>query len=123
MKFTISSILKRDKISSSKDIINWWLKGSGFLNIFYIIYVIFHLTIIVAAFHNSLNFFLLPVIVALAVLINMIYYSGLVFELILSKVFKRNIDFNNISPQIKEWLLIISITTVLLFSVYDITKQ
>jgi hypothetical protein len=123
MNRIIENIFKRDSINSSQEIIKWWIKGLGFLNLFYFLYVIFHLTIIVIVFQNGWIIFLLPIILTIGIIINFLYLSGLITEIILSKAFKLKIDFNKISPKIMEWLIIISILLVIICSAYDIINQ
>jgi hypothetical protein len=123
MKRIFENIFKRDNKNTSQEIIKWWIKGLGFLNLFYLLYVIFYLTIIVFVFNNGWIFFLLPIIFAIGIIINSLYLSGLLTEIIISKVLKLKVDFNKISPKMKEWLIIISILLVVICSVYDIINQ
>ena len=119
----INKTFKREHLSSPKDIFIWWTKGLGFLNLFYLFYVIFHLTIIVTVFQNGWFFFLLPIILTIGLLINFVYLTGFITEIILSKMIKLKIDFNRNSPKIKVWLIVISVLIVMIFSIYDILNN
>jgi len=116
-------IFERNCLSNSKDIILWWLNGIGFLNLFYLLYVIFHLLILVKVFHNGWIFFLLPIIFFVWLLINSIFISGLLLELFLSRILKLNFNFDKYAPLLKGVFLIISILIVISISVYDILSQ
>ena len=120
MNERIRNIFKREPVTSIREIYNWWMKGLGLLNLFYLLYVIFHLIIVATVFQNGLILFLLPVILGLGIVINIIYISGFITEITLSKVFRLAIDFDKSGPKLKEWLMIISVTLVLLCSVYNI---
>ena len=119
----INKTFKREHLSSPKDIFIWWTKGLGFLNLSYLFYVIFHLTIIVTVFQNGWFFFLLPIILTIGLLINFVYLTGFITEIILSKMIKLKIDFNRNSPKIKVWLIVISVLIVMIFSIYDILNN
>ena len=98
MKRIIENIFIRNNIYSSPEIIKWWLNGLGFLNLFFFLYVVFHLTIILFVFNNGFVFFLLPIIFAIGIIVNILYLSGLLTEIIISKAFKLKVDFDKISP-------------------------
>lgn len=123
MKLKFKNIFLRKSTSTIKDIVSWWLNGICYLNLFYLLYVVFHLFIIVTVFHNGWIFFLLPIIVVVGLIINLIYISGLLFELLFSKLFRFKIDFDKYAPTIKEILFSISLLTVILLSIYDILYQ
>jgi hypothetical protein len=123
MKRIIENIFIRNNIYSSPEIIKWWLNGLGFLNLFFFLYVVFHLTIILFVFNNGFVFFLLPIIFAIGIIVNILYLSGLLTEIIISKAFKLKVDFDKISPIMKEWLIIISIFFVILCSAFNIINQ
>ncbi len=119
----LENIYVRHNVSSTDEIVRWWTKGFKYLNLFYLIYVVFHLTIIVTVFKNGWIFFLMPYVFAIGVLINIIFLSGLLMEIILNKLLKLNIDYNNNAPKIKKGLLIFSVLIVITFSIYDIMQQ
>lgn len=120
MNFTLNSIFKRDQLTSTKEIIIWWFKGIGLLNLFYLLYTIFHLTILALVFHYVWFSYLIPIIIILWFIINIFYFSGLLFEILLSRIFNLKIDFDTLAPKIKEWLIIISVMTIIFLSIYHI---
>jgi len=116
----IENIFERGELKSTQDIIRWWVKGLGFLNLFYLLYAIFHLAIILFVFNNGWIFFLFPIIFAIGVIINSFYLLGLITEIVVSKLLKINLDFDTLSPKIKKAIIIISILFTISCSLYEI---
>ena len=123
MYFKLSNIFKRDTLTSVKEIIKWWMKGIVLLNLFYLIYAILHYIILSQVFVSVWTTFITEIIIAIWLFINILYFSGLFAELILSKIFKAKINFDKISPKIKEWIILFSVIIVVLSSVYHIVNH
>ena len=112
-----------DNIHSLKDIVNWWYRGTQYLNVFFILYSIIHLAIIVTIFKNGWIVFYLVPIVFVGLTINLIFISGLFIELLLTKLLRQNINFNKYAPSIKKFALLMSVLTVIVLSMIDIINQ
>jgi hypothetical protein len=123
MKLKFKNIFIRKEILHIKDIVTWWLNGIGYLNLFYLLYVIFHLLVIVTIFHNGWIFFLLPLIGIVGLIINIIFISGLLFEILFSKLFRFKINFDISAPTLEKILFIVSTTIVILLSIHNILDQ
>ena len=123
MIFKISEIFNRGELKSNYEIIKWWNKGRGILNLSLMIYTLIHLSLIVLLFNNGWIIFLIPIILVIFILINLIYSIGLVTELALSRLFKLKIDFNKVAPEIKRMEIALIILIVLSLSIFDILNQ
>ena len=123
MTFSLRNIFDRDEITTLGDIVEWWYRGTFFLNAFFIFYAIVHLTIIVTVFENGWIFFLLVPIAFIGLLLNLLFVSGLFAELLLTKVLKRQIDFKKWGPPIKKMAAIVCILTIILLSLLDFISQ
>ena len=118
-----NSINNRENILSTSDIVLWWLKGLGYLNIFYAFIVILHFAITVIIFENGWIYFLFPLIFITGVTINLFYLSGLAVELLFTKILKLKINFNKISSYLRSGLLIICMTFAFACAVWNILIQ
>jgi len=123
MKTNLSNIFRRENLLSNNEIINWWNKGRGLLNILLLFYSILYLLLIVLVFKNGWVVFLLPIIAFLFVIINIFFSMGLFFELIALRLFKAKINFDLVAPNIKKWEFILIILFVLFFSIFDLFNQ
>ena len=113
----------RENLSSQRDVIKWWNKGRGLLNLFSFSYVIIHLAIIVFIFKNGWVFFLIPFIGLAFIVINIIFSLGLIFELVFSYSFKSRIYFNIMGPKIKVLQFVLCVLFILIISALDILRQ
>ena len=123
MNFVFDKFFARDKLVSTKEILHWWIKGTGVLNIFYLLYTAIFLFILVEVFQNGWIFFLFPIILTIWILINAISMSGFFIELLFRKVFNSKIDFNKISPKLKMSLFAISVLIILFFSLLILINE
>jgi len=123
MKTNLSNIFRRENLLSNNEIINWWNKGRGLLNILLLFYSILYLLLIVLVFKNGWVVFLLPIIAFLFVIINIFFSMGLFFELIALRLFNAKINFDLVAPNIKKWEFILIILFVLFFSIFDLFNQ
>lgn len=123
MLTSIRRIFQRDNIYSLTDIVSWWYRGTFYLNLFFILYSIVHLTIIITVFKNGWIFFLLVPIAFIGLIINLIFISGLFIEVLLTKVLRQNINFDKHGPTIKKIALLICVLTVLGLSMLDMVNQ
>jgi hypothetical protein len=119
MNTYFNKFFTREHLTTNEEIISWWNKGRGLLNLVFIIYVLIHLTIIVLVFENGWILFLLPIIGIAALVINIIFSFGLVFELIAIRIFKLKINFDKAAPDIKILGFILSGLFILFLSLYD----
>jgi len=123
MKTHLSNIFRRENLLSNNEIINWWNKGRGLLNILLLFYSILYILLIVLVFKNGWVVFLLPIIAFLFVIINIFFSMGLFFELITLRLFNAKINFDLVAPNLKKWKFILIILFVLFFSIFDLFNQ
>lgn len=123
MKSYLNSIFCRCKIASYNDVVSWWNKGRFLLNVILLGITIIHLLILILVFGNGWVFFLLPFILLIWMVVNVLFSTGLIFELVAKKVFKSKIDFDKIAPSIKESQFFILVVIVFLVSIWHLLKQ
>ena len=116
------NIFRREALSSPVDKIRWWLKGLNYLNTFFVLYAIAHLLITWFVFKNGWIFFLTVPIFFVGLLANLIFLLGPIIELLMIYVFKLNINFNFVAPDIKRFLFGLFIAITIAFSVYDLSR-
>jgi hypothetical protein len=119
----VTKIFNRGDLKSDSEIIKWWEKGRGILNVSLLIYTLIYLSLIVLVFKNGWIVFLFPIIFALFIIVNLIYSFGLLIELASVKLFKLKIDFNKTAPEIKKIEIVLIIVLVFSLSLYDIHNQ
>ena len=123
MNSYFNSILDRNHLTSRDEIIRWWNNGRGILNVAFIIYTIFHLSIIVVVLHNGWILFLLPYIFVTFVSINILFSVGMLYEIISLQIFKSKINFDKVAPQLKMWEFVSCAILVAGLSIFDILTQ
>jgi hypothetical protein len=116
------NIFRRQALSSPVDKIRWWLKGVSYLNTFFVLYAIGHLLVTWFVFKNGWIFFLTVPIFFVGLLVNLIFLLGPISELLLGYVFKLNINFNFVAPDIKRFLFVLFIAITIALSVYDLSR-
>jgi len=116
MKIQLSNMFQREHLTSNTDIINWWNRGRGLLNLLVLFYTILHLAIMVLVFKDGWIVFLLPIIFFIFIIINIIFSLGLLFEIIALRLFKSKINFDRIAPEIKKWEVGLSVLFILTLS-------
>jgi hypothetical protein len=120
-KVNLQAVFRRRQLSTLSEVSEWWMKGLKLLNIFFILYSIFHLCIVLFVFNNGYGALLVVPIFFLGVLLNLIILSGLLIEVICSKVLRLSIDFNKHAPVIKQVLTAMAVLIVLALSIADLS--
>jgi len=120
MIFSFESVFVREKLTGNRQIIQWWNKGRYSLNLIIAAIALFHFTLVVVVLEKGWIFFLLPIVAAVFISVNLFYSFGMLFELFISNFTNARMDFNRIAPQIKKWTFYISILATGILSIMNI---
>jgi len=123
MKSYFDKMFNRNQLLSNIEIFKWWERGRLLLNVGCFIYMIMHFTVVVVLLKNGWIFALLPIVCLLFVVINIIFSIGLLFEVITKRLFRANIDFDRLAPNIKIWEFGVSAILIIGLSIWDILRQ
>jgi hypothetical protein len=113
----------RNSVSCRKETISGLFRSIGILNLFYFLYVLFHLIIITQVFHNGWIFFLWPVIMVLWGLVNIIFLSCYLLALLIHTLSGSRTDRGRYASSVRKALFILCVLIVAIFSIYHILNQ
>ena len=121
LKTTIQNIFQRSRISSVTGLIDWWLSGIKYLNLFLFFYTFLYLCIVLSVFEDGWAAFLVILAFYYWILINLFLLSGLALELICSKVLRLRLDYDSYAPTVKKGLFLVAILIVVALTIFNLS--